>query len=190
MINIKEFPIFTRSICSLKETSKDENDSTIEYLSESLAKVINFDKVKQEYTSELEHSEDGAKSVDAISLCGEDLYFIEFKNGKIETAERKNIRQKISDSLLLFCDITKKNISYTRNNINFILVYNYEKNKNKCKNIQPSLSREKIIKTLSSKSKQDIIYFDLEKVKSLYFKEVFTYTIEEFYQKYLPVDII
>ena len=70
-------------------------------------------------------SEECAASVDALLETDENIAFVEFKNGKVNN---RNIKDKIRDSLLLFCDLTKQTISDTRKNLDFIVVYNEEKN--------------------------------------------------------------
>ena len=91
---------------------------------DSDAQIINFDKVKTDYLNSLGYSEEYAHSVDAL---GEDekghIYLIEFKNGDIKTSE---IREKLTDSLLIYCDITRTSISDTRQGTDFVLVYNPE----------------------------------------------------------------
>lgn len=44
---------------------------------------------------------------------------------------KADVIHKLKDSLLIFCDIFNANISFTRKNALFILVYNEEKNKKK-----------------------------------------------------------
>ena len=90
--------------------------------------------------------------------------------------EKRNVKDKIRDSLLILFDLTKENISYSRKNIIFILVYNQSKN--------PLDSRQKINQHFSSKAGAEVIRFDLEKYQTLFFKEVHTYTEEEF-EKYI-----
>ena len=51
MINIEEHPILNH-VVTLKRASKDENGDGIEYMTESQADVINFDKVKEAYARE------------------------------------------------------------------------------------------------------------------------------------------
>ena len=69
-------------------------------------------------------SEDRAASVDALVVKGDVIVFIEFKNGKVNN---RNVKDKIRDSLLIFNDITEKNLTYTRNKAELIVVYNEER---------------------------------------------------------------
>ncbi len=107
---------------SLKETSYDFAHD--EYMTESNIAVIDFDKVKTDYMNKHKHSEEDAKSVDAIAR-GKDgiLYMIEFKNGKFKN-EADNIREKVKDSLLILFDLCKKRLEDARKEIVFVLVIN------------------------------------------------------------------
>lgn len=84
------------------------------------------------------------------------------------------VANKIKDSLLIFCDITKSNISETRKHVNFILVYNQDKE---------TYSRQKISSHLSQMAGDNLINFGLQKYKNIYFKEVYTYSKEFFNSK-------
>ena len=172
------------NLSSLKEISKDDSDkSNIQYMTKSLLEVINFDEVKKKYINSLGLSEDNASSVDGILEIGDRVDFIEFKNGKMKN-EKRNVKDKIRDSLLMFCDITEKQICDTREQVEFILVYNQEKNpvhgRVVSEEIQESYSRIEIAKYFSKKAKKEFIRFDLEKFKKLYFRDVHTYSEEEF----------
>ena len=126
MINLDDYPILRNNKDTLKELSKDDSDiSNIKYMTESNSMAVNFDKVKRIYVNTLGLSEESATSVDGLTKNNTDLLFIEFKNGEVKN---RNVKDKIRDSLLLFCDITNTDISYTRQHAQFILVYNEEKN--------------------------------------------------------------
>ena len=122
MIDLYTYDIFRKNTATLKEISKDDSDcNNIKYMTESAETAVSFDKVKRIYVNALKLSEDNAASVDAVMQFPAGVFFIEFKNGKVN---KQNVKDKMHDSLLLFCDIIGKNISYTRENISFILVYN------------------------------------------------------------------
>ena len=182
MINLDDYDIFKNNKDSLKELSKDDSDPAhIVYMTESTVIAVDFDEVKRLYVNALGISEDNAYSVDGISHTDNAISFIEFKNGKVNN---RNVKDKIRDSLLIFCDITNTDISYTRQNAEFVLVYNEDKNPlpNQYKKdiVQPSASRTFISKRLAQMGKQEFILFDLERYKKLYFKDVHTYSQEEF----------
>lgn len=175
MIDIKKFDRYKNVIKELKEVSEDDSDKTnIQYMTESSLEVIDFDEVKKQYHSNLKLVHDSPKSFDCFTLFNENQVFIEFKNGIIEDKEkRREIKEKSYCSLLMFCDITDKTLSYMRKNIDFILVYNKEKN-----------SKEFIKQHYASKAGQELILFSLQGLKTLYFKNVHTYTQDQF-EKYL-----
>lgn len=88
--------------------------------------------------------------------------------------------------ILIFNDIVQKNISFCRENLYFILVYNEEKNscgKNEVK--QQDSSKIVISKYIHKKAKKKFIRFGLAKFEKIYFKEVFTYTEKEFEDNFL-----
>lgn len=185
MIDLDTYEIFRVNKTTLKETSKDASErESVQYMTDSPIEVVDFDKVKRHYANHLHLSEECAASVDALVKTEENLLMIEFKNGKVNN---RNVKDKVRDSLLFFCDITGKNISYTRENLEFIVVYNQEKNplpnqlkKQTARTIQDSPSREAIGKYFLKKGNEEFIRFDLERYKRLYFREVHTYSPEEF----------
>ncbi len=165
--------------CTLKEASKDPANN--EFMTQSTLEVINFDAVKDEYCKDLCLKEP-PKSNDALFINNNNYYFIEFKNGKVEGKDIFDIRQKNFDSLLILTDIICKGISFTRQNLTYILVYNEKKNTFDNEQIQdPPPSIIGIGKHFAeTTAKENYIRFGLDKFKKLYFKEVFTYTEEEF----------
>lgn len=168
---------------TLKETSKDASDgANIEYMTESGREVINFDTVKTAYINSLGLSLEAACSVDALlfkeqnsadgSGVSKDIFFIEFKNGKIEPQVKRNIANKVRDSLLIYNDIEKLSIEDMRKQAVFILVYNAAKNRDN--------SRSTIAQAVMGRANQELIRFNLDRFKGLYFKDVRTYTESRF----------
>ena len=108
MIDWKNYKIFSDNLSNLKEISKDDSDKeNIDYMTDSLKEAVNFDAVKTEYTNGLNLSEENATSVDGIFEMSNHLIFIEFKNGNMKN-QKRSVKDKIHDSLLIFCDITGK----------------------------------------------------------------------------------
>lgn len=176
---------YSRYFTTLKETSYDKRNRI--YMCESDLKVVDFDKLKDEYIKGLKLS-DAPSSCDSLYLELKDrIVFIEFKNGKVE---KYNIRKKIYDSILIFSDIEGYGISETRKKVDFILVYNYENNKNNRdyigdskKNIQESESFKIFGDKVSGYAKEPIIRFGINDFKNYLVKNIYTYTKEEF-EKY------
>lgn len=193
VLNQKEFKAH---IEKLKDTSKDPANN--EYMCDCASNVINFDKVMTKYCNQFK--KDTLKSVDSIfSISSKEktdkslkmLIFLEFKNGRIvknnlteaKSKELYEIRQKISESLLVFSDIVDCKLSDLRQNAGFILVYDSNKNvwneetKNK-ENKKTGL--EKIHDRLCERADTKMIKFGFHNLKGVYFKEVHTFSKEEF----------
>ena len=188
---MNKLSIFKKNLSTLKETSIDNNNTTTqEFMTDSLLEVVNFDGVKNEYIKTLKLKET-PKSNDALFFDGQGkVIFIEFKNGSVKSSKEYDLRKKIYDSLLIFTDITNRGITYTRNNMDYILVYNAGKNdmsSNKLEenSMQESESRDKIAKVFMNKGGEAFIRFGLEIFKNYCFSNVYTYTVQEFEEKFL-----
>lgn len=180
MINIDAYPYFVENMDTLKNISYDSINS--EYMTNSQIKAVSFDEVKKKYAAALNRSFKCAKSFDAFLQKDKMECFIEFKNGNLKN-EIRSIREKIRDSLLIFCDIASKTISYTRANVILIVVYNELNTKmprDPKRKICESESMGLIRDYMFDKSKSEIILFDLDKYEKFYFKEVHTYTVDQF----------
>ena len=128
MIDVDSIPLLNSCLSTLKEVSKD--DSNDEFMTNSLVQVVNFDSAKSRYVENLETKlNDTPASVDALHCDPSGIStFIEFKNGNLDGARYREIHRKVRDSLLLLGDIAKLHIGDTRTNMDFILVYNEQKN--------------------------------------------------------------
>lgn len=182
MLRTDDFAIFAQNKSTLKDVSRDKdfymtNDTTI-------SEVINFDKVKEAYIKNLGLT-DTPKSGDALlTLPNGKFILIEFKNGAVD---KRDIHRKIVDSLLIFADITKMPISYTRQHMDFMLVYNNKKYNNTLTNkrgVQESKSRDELSKGLFGLAKGEFIELGLSRFKKFCFNEVHTYNQSEF-EKFL-----
>lgn len=91
MIDVDSIELFKNNKTTLKETSKDSTNKT--YMTNSKIKVINFDKVKKDYSKQLGLQEQ-PKSNDALFYANGKLTFIEFKNGKIIKSKNKKKYQR------------------------------------------------------------------------------------------------
>lgn len=161
----------TLSECSY-DAEHDENMST------SDLHVINFDNVKTAYLNSYGYSEVKAKSVDAIAKGNDDVtYLIEFKNGDIKR-EKKSIPIKIRDSILIICDICHCNISKTRKDVVFVLVYNEERS-----NLDWATKRMLGGVSLSGRP---IPYLELDRLEGFIVKKVLMVTAKQFENRILP----
>lgn len=187
MIKLNDYPIFQRHFSNLRETSKDGPKDNPVYMTQSTREAVAFDEVKKEYVSGLGLS-DNPKSNDALFDDGRGcLVFVEFKNGFMNKAEQFSVRKKNYDSVLMFADITSTRISETRKNMKYILVYNKEKNytnpdkeSEKKTTVQESASFDDLAKMVIGYADDEYIHFGLRMFKNYCFKEVHTYTEEEF----------
>ena len=187
MININNYKFFKNNLSTLKEISKDDSETIVEYMTESILPVVNFDGVKTEYLKSFHLSDELAKSCDGLLCFNDKDIFIEFKNGK--NIKPPEIAIKIKESLLLLTAIiTPDEIFEIKNKGAFILVYN--KNKNpitkqeiKQKGIQESPSRDFLIRYSLNIGGKEFIRYGLEKFDK-FFNEVHTYCQEDF-EKYI-----
>ena len=192
MLQLKRYPLFKDNMDVLKNLSVD-NSSPHEkrYVTDSQLPAVNFDRVKDVYTRQLHISNECACSVDALLNIHGTPTFVEFKNGIVQN-EQGNIKNKVRDSLLILCDVTGKHISYTRNSMDFILVYNAVRNPmtpneeslahEACGLQKPSGSLEYICQQISRLSKQEFVRFNMKPLRGMYFKEVHTFTIDQFHE--------
>lgn len=190
---------------SLKDTSYDKENR--KYMVDSQLQVCSFDKVKDWYVGEkIPFANPTPKSNDALFFGNEESYFIEFKNGKIDNSVNYELNKKIYDSLFILFDLnyTDKSgklvdsISYTRSNMNYILVYNEERYSKEQltwqtragferqeKARKESQHRDKLYKRIRNLAGEELIKFGLDQFKNYLFKNVYTYTVKEFEEKFL-----
>lgn len=182
MVNLNKYPIFAKCITTLKETSKDDEHGI--FMTDSSCLVVNFDKVKYEYIKNLGLAKI-PQSNDALLAEDENgnVVFVEFRNGAIKEHE---IRKKIYDSVLIYTDITSSQISAMREFVKYILVYNEskiteERTKEEMKRfVQSSDNYDDIAKRASRFGDEVYVKFGVNIFKNYCFKEVYTYTKEEF----------
>ena len=190
MIDLNTFQIFADHLSNLKETSIDKRDGTPQYMTLSTRDAVNFDDVKEEYVKQLGVSEI-PKSNDALFDDGKGfLVFVEFKNGFMDRPKQFAVRKKVYYSALIFTDITSKGISYMRNHMKYILVYNETANqgnnsdkdlKEKQKTaVQQSPAFDAFAKNVGRYANEEYVCFGLKIFQNYCFKEVHTYTEAEF----------
>ena len=196
-----EIEIFVNNKKSLCEVSLDDSDKNnpinMVDADKDISKdiVIDFDDVKTDFCSKFHKSNEVFKSADALfySKTKNKLIFVEFKNGNV-----KNVKEKLKDSLLVFSNIVDVDLKFCRKYLEYIVVYNYEKNKKYVEqekgkyrkeeqNKSQSLSKEYIegfVKPLFRLAKNEIILWDLELMQDICVSEVHTYTVNEFLEYY------
>lgn len=175
MIDISKYPILNNHQTTLRKTSKDDNNkNNIEFMTESKLRVINFDTVAREYARK--HKLKGIPtSNDALFISSDGrIWFIEFKNGVIDKETQYNIKYKIFDSVFILTDILEENICFSREKVEYVLVYNNKKN-----------SKTLIADYISKKANTHFIEKGLEKFKGYCLRDVYTYTKEEFEENFV-----
>lgn len=189
---------------TLEEASLDDDNGIAMTNSQFL--VCQFDKVKEWYVSEkVPLANPNPKSNDALYFGEDECFFIEFKNGKISNEVNFEINKKIYDSLLILFDLQYKDkqgrfvnsISYTRQTMTYILVYNEKNYLNfgptrqtktgieRQKESLLSCHRNELYKGISKLAKEEFILFGLDQFKNYFFKNVYTYTEKEFEDKFV-----
>lgn len=191
---------------SIKEASYDKEHT--EYMTESTMQVCQFDKVKEWYiANKIPLANPNPKSNDALYFHDEAVFFMEFKNGKIDNRVNFEINKKIYDSMFIlfdlkYCDKKGNNVdsvSYTRKNMEYILVYNEEQykksgdtsqgkegiNRQKSRNSSQSSHRTQLYKAVRNLANKELILFGLDQFKNYLFKDVHTYTEEEFQKNFI-----
>ena len=164
---------------TLKQCSIDTVNN--QYMISSELEVVNFDEVKDNICQDNTNNITSLKSVDALYFHNEQctLYLIEFKNGKIEKNGNKRniqskinileIKEKIYDSFLMLKH--KDILDFKSINLNFILVYNPQKNLESNSNSAMHLAR---------RSEQHFIRFGLNNFKNYLYDDVLTMTSRSF----------
>lgn len=185
MIDLYSHPIFAKHVTSLESTSRDTANNKCMSLSNIM--VINFDKFMKDYS--LSRSIIRELSSNDALFCDDDcLVFVEFKNGRINNKDAFDIRKKVYDSVLAFLDTTSMTLAEMRANTKYILVYNGRKDQygvskqdsinGDC--IQESPDFGDLTGNMNSISKTECILFGLDLFLNYCFKEVHTYTQDEF----------
>ncbi|MDD7761225.1 MAG: hypothetical protein PT956_01015 [Firmicutes bacterium] len=177
--------LFRDNIMSLKDISIDNHDpKNPEYMTESEYMAINFDKVKEAYvrTRGIYYH---PKSSDAIVIDDNKITMIEFKNGVIDRELTSEIREKMLNSVLIYCDLEDKSLGFTREHVDYILVYNYKKNpfdpNDKKYRYQMNVYRDKIKKNIFKKANMRFKQFGLEIYEKYLFNNVLTYSMRDFH---------
>ena len=171
--------IYLKHRSTLKQASYDS--AKREYIVEDeTIPVYDYDGVTGEYTSR-EQLQYTPCSNDALYIDDERITFIEFKNGKVEP---KNVIQKAYDSLLVLFDHDMSlgwrradfcgNISFSRENIDLILVWNNPNDDPK------TAARERINNHLRTKGK-----FGLSDLKRYLYKDVHIMSKSEFQHEFI-----
>jgi hypothetical protein len=169
---------------TLAQTSKDSDEEINPqgrgvFMTSNKKKVVNFDRFKDSVVAKYAIN-NGPNSCDALYMQSENEWFlIEFKNGKMSGKKVSQVRRKIFQSLLLLTEKLDRTICFTRENLNFILVYNEDmlgENTPDEDTQRVALGNSLYKPTDGSEFRP----FGLDGLQKLYFKEVYAWTKKEF----------
>lgn len=113
---------------------------------------------------------------DALLMLPQENVLIEFKNGRMPKKTIVNIHQKIHDSVQVYAHLTGRTIAENCGHLVWILVYNAEKNHSPDCCYEPKILPDPAIGV----SDDERIYCGLGQYRGTYFKEVHTYSAQEF----------
>lgn len=208
MKDLLNIDIFTDNISNFKEVSFDSVNN--EYLIDEGNSIysniaINFDDVMKEHMRSFGVTDRSLKSVDSVIFSEKlnKIFFIEFKNGKIEVPEttrskkriRKRInklnieisklkleliRTKVKDSIIACSEIFNCKPDFFRENCYFILVYNEQKNNSIMPDGLDSPGFDSLVQSLSQISQTNFHYFGMGILEKMCVNEVRTFTPSQF----------
>ena len=161
--NILDDCIDTISNCSI-----DSSHNTL--LVDDNNELINFDKVTNKYSRQNSIIKNCPQSIDSLYISENAIFFIEFKNKK--KIDKVDIKNKIYSSVYILMDIYGLTTDFVRENIQFILIYKQVDEKK-------DDAYKQIVLTTQHYAQASGTRFNMEEHKSI-FKEVYTYTSEEF----------
>lgn len=177
MINTNS-KIFKNNISNLHDVSKDTSVNPTVFMTSSTKPCFSFDDIKSDFAVKNNISQQ-PRSADALFINDKKDYvaFIEFKNGTLNPKEVFEIHEKMYCCSVILSNIIKKPTDFIKENIDFYIVYNGQKNS---AGITPSPSRDIIAKSISGLAHRKIVEFNVGKFERFLFRKVYTYTEEEF----------
>ena len=155
--------------------------------------AINFDGFMQKYINSVRAKRSQKpKSCDAL-LEKDDArrILIEFKNGKLDSKVKDEVRHKMTASCLCLLDTLDEKVDYAREKFDFILVYNEQKNpcdldegKLEPGEVQASNSLASLQSGIASAAHQPVTMPEFEFYEGLWFRKVRTFPAEMFEREY------
>lgn len=175
--------IFERNIRDLKSISIDNHDpKRKQYMTNSEVNAVDFDAVKDNYVDKM-NLLTVPPSVDALMFLNDGDIMIEFKNGVVDKKLVEAIVDKMLNSVIIYSDITKTPISAIRKNVDFILVYNYQKNPG-VNHFSNNFYRDEFVKSLSKKANRRYTQFGLFRYENYIFRNIYTYSKKDFKREF------
>ena len=184
--------IFNNNKSTFQACSLDDSNGTAMICSEY--EVIDFDKVKDEYIREKcdINLAEFPMSNDCLAVINDDIFFVEFKNGSINSVDAYKLHIKVYDSLLLYSDITEETLTDIRKNVGYILVYNEEKNRElqpfeegkkirlRAAEVPGSGEYNSIVQSVMGFAQKQLVRFGLNFFNGYCFREMHTLNEEQF----------
>lgn len=191
MESLFDISVLNECLSTLDKCSYDSENKV--FMTKDSRSAVNFDKAKAVHVQSLGLAVDSYPNSNDALICKTDgkYVFIEFKNGRIirnkgngATAKAEiqyKLMEKCYDSVLLLSDIIKKDISWMRENIEYVLVYNEQKNAfspSDPDSVEPSL--KVISDNVFAQAGMEKVLFGIGKFRKFIFNDVHTYTEKEF----------
>ena len=185
--------LLRESTSTLKNTSKDDSGTPVQFMTTITEPAINFDGFMKKYVKNIIGKKSKCpKSCDALLEKDDERYIIiEFKNGKLDSKLKDEVRHKMTASCLCLLDTLDEKVDYAREKFDFILVYN--KQKNTCEScevklepgeVQPSNSLASLQGSIASAAHQPVTMPEFEFYEGLWFRKVRTFPAEMFEREY------
>lgn len=176
--------IFEDNLRSLKQISIDNHDKeNPSFMTESEFVCVDFDSVKDDYREKL-GTIVNPKSIDALIFGEKVNTMVEFKNGVVDKRLIQTIIEKMLNSVIMYVDITGESVKSVRENMDFILVYNYEKNPFNIKKYRQNYYRDMFVRSLSKKARERYTQFGLFKYEGYIFRAIYTYSKRDFKEQF------
>ncbi len=182
MMKDSGFSCLLRKMDTLKRISFDLANQN--YMTQSGRMAFQFDQAihgiwrmaKSEHADLAELYTSTPAVCDALLMLPQENVLIEFKNGRMPKKTVVNIHQKIHDSVQVYAHLTGRTIAENCGHLVWILVYNAEKNHSPDCCYEPEILPD----TASEVSGDERIYCGLGQYQGRYFREVHTYSAQEF----------
>jgi hypothetical protein len=174
-----QYPEFARNTSNFRECShSDSGNGQTLYMNVPDFPCIDFDGATTVYVNARHCFKDTAASADSfVRDKNGDPVLIEFKSGNITSKVRKNLREKMCNSLLILEAILQDRWYKMSQTMTFILVYSEEKNQSREKKEPTSFMAEHISRKADGMKN---VLFGLDRYFDLYFHNIYTLTEKEF----------
>ncbi len=188
MNNLWNYKTYKQNRSDFLKTSYDSKNN-ISLSNSKYDNVVDMDSAKDWYANNVDSNfSKYYLSVDALSIINNQVVFVEFKDCDVRK-ERKNILQKVHDSISLHCSVTRESVFDVRNCYDFILVYREKKNYSKAFGVkqltidipQDEHPMRRFQKWFSYKAGNwEMILFGFHELQGKLFRGVHTYSESQF----------